>query len=100
MTPLVDLQVLKPGKAPAARRLAALEGSLSSVDSEVGHQLVLSIEGLRVPRTVLVSNSLVEVQGRGLANLPVAGVLLRPSPVLHVVSVDVSHQLGLVKEFL
>ena len=53
VTPLVDLQVLQPGKTAAAVWLAALERSLSCVNPQVGHQLVLRIERLGVTGTVL-----------------------------------------------
>ena len=53
VTPLVDLQVLQPGEAPSAVWLATLERPLSCVNSQVGHQLVLSIERLGVTGTVL-----------------------------------------------
>ena len=57
VTPLVDLEVLQPGKTPAAVWLAALEGSLACVNPQVGHQLVLGIERLGVTGTVLEFNS-------------------------------------------
>ena len=53
MAPLVDLQVLQPRKTTATVCLAALEGSLSSVNPQVGHQLVLGVEWLGVTGTVL-----------------------------------------------
>ena len=53
MAPLVDLEVLQPSKTPAAVCLAALERSLSCVNPQVGHQLVLRIERLGVTGTVL-----------------------------------------------
>ena len=53
MAPLVDLQVLQSGKTPTAVCLAALERSLSCVNPQVGHQLVLGVEGLGVTGTVL-----------------------------------------------
>ena len=84
MAPLVYLEVLQPGKAAAAVQLAALERSLARVNPQVGHQLVLGIEWLRVAGAVP----------------PVAGIVLGASPGRDVGAVDVSHQLNLVREFL
>ena len=101
MAPLVDLEVLQSGKTPAAVCLAALEGSLSRVNPQVGHQLVLRIERLGVTGAVLgLTVSWAIPWLLCSTDPPVAGVLLGASLVLDVLTVDVSHQLGLVREIL
>lgn len=102
VTSLVDLEVLQSGKTPAAVGLAALERPLARVDPEVGHQLVLGVERLGVTGTVLGLTVRTVTQGGecGGTDPPVAGVLLGAALVLDVLTVDVSHQLGLVREIL
>ena len=101
VTSLVDLEVLQSGKTPAAVGLAALERPLARVDPEVGHQLVLGVERLGVTGTVLGLTVRRLHRGEcGGTDPPVAGVLLGAALVLDVLTVDVSHQLGLVREIL
>ena len=53
VTSVVDLEVLQPGKTSSTSRLFAFEGSLTSVNTEVGHQLVLGIEWLVLTTAIL-----------------------------------------------
>ena len=43
---VVDLQVLQPRKTSSTSRLFAFEGSLTSMNSEVGHKFVFGIKWL------------------------------------------------------
>ena len=69
MGPFVDLEVLRPGKHFSAPGKRARERLLSRVDTDVVDKLVLGLEGLSLPHTVLPET-------RVVGNL-------RPAHVLH-----------------
>ena len=59
MDPFVDLEVFRPGKDLSTTREGAGEGLLTSVDSDVVHQLILGLEGSSFSGAILPIASMV-----------------------------------------